>query len=370
MSSILRYKQRCVTLTILFLLIGIICSSCAFPGVMSTSQQLPMVSEKQAAQQLPPIHFPEDEGAHNNLTEWWYYTGHFQASESGGQLHSYGFELVTFQVSRGDFQPVYIAHFAISDLTRGEFHYDQRRILSSAHASSTVRGLDLHVGDWSLQGINGQDHLIAAQKDYAIDMQLVGRKPPILHNGNGLITYGLAGYSYYYSRTRMALSGTIVDHGQQLSINGQAWMDHQWGNFLTLSGSGWDWYSIQLNNNTELMIYLIRDATGRILSTYVGYIDADGHDSVLSGEKLHVTVLDKWKSPVTGIAYPSGWQLVIDDPHLQMNLTIVPQLKDQELVVLNSTGNTYWEGSVTIEAQNAGERVDGVGYVELTGYTA
>jgi len=368
MSGVLRYKQRFANFPTICLLLGIMLSSCSFPGVISTSQQLPPVSEKQVAQQLPPIRLPEDEGAHNNLTEWWYYTGHFVATQADGQQHSYGFELVVFQVARGNFLPIYLAHFAISDITRGEFHYDQRRITSSTPVLSGARGIDVHVGDWSVQGLNGQDQLVAAMKDYAINLQLVGRKPPTLHNGNGLITYGLAGYSYYYSRTRMAVTGTIVDHGQQLSIEGQAWMDHQWGNFLTLGDSGWDWYSIQLNDNTEMMVYLIRDATGRTLSTYVGYIDADGLDHLLSGNALHVTVLDKWASPITGITYPSGWRLTIDDPHLPMSLTIVPQLKDQELVTLNSTGNTYWEGAVTLEGQYAGKPVDGLGYVELTGY--
>jgi len=368
MSRVLRYKKQCAALQIISLLLGIILSSCSFPGVISTSQQLPIVSEQQVVQQLPAIRLPEDEGAHNNLTEWWYYTGHFAATAADGKQNNYGFELVVFQVSRSSFLPLYLAHFAISDITRGEFHYDQRRITASTPIAGGVRGIDVHMGDWSIQGLNGQDHLVAAMKDYAINLQLVGSKPPTLHNGNGLITYGLAGYSYYYSRTRMAVSGTIVDHGQQFSIVGQAWMDHQWGDFLTLSDSGWDWYSIQLNDNTEVMVYLIHDAAGRALSTYVGYIDADGVDHLFSGNTLHTTALAKWTSPATGITYPSGWRLAIDDPQLQMNLTIVPQLKNQELVTLNSTGNIYWEGAVAVEGQSGGKSVGGLGYVELTGY--
>src|SRR5437867_11655140 len=85
-------------------------------------------------------------------------------------------------------------------------------------------------------------------KNYALHIDLKGLKPATLHNGNGLITYGLGGFSYYYSRTRMSLSGTLVDHNQSLQVSGEAWMDHQWGNFLTLSGSGWDWFSIQLRS--------------------------------------------------------------------------------------------------------------------------
>ncbi len=353
-----------------FLALLMLLSSCGFPGIVSTNQQLPQVKQSPQPTQLPPVRFPEDEGAHHNLTEWWYYTGHFIANEASGKVHRYGFELVVFQVLRSDLPPVYASHFAISDISRGEFHYDQRQVMASAPlpAQATTPGIDVRVGDWQIQGENGHDHLVAAMTNYAINLNLTSQKAPILHNGDGLITYGLAGFSYYYSRTRMAVAGTVQDHGQTVQVTGQAWMDHQWGNFLTLANSGWDWFSIQLNDTTELMIYFIRDASGKTISTYAGYIDQQGHDRVIAASALHITALDKWTSPVTGITYPSGWKLAVDDPQVRTTLTITPQLKDQELVVRESTGNTYWEGAVDIQGQHNGKAVNGVGYVELTGY--
>ncbi len=347
-------------------------SACSFPGVAETPAQLPTVGEKQQASVLPPVHFPQDEGAHNNLTEWWYYTGHLDATDASGKAHQYGFELVVFQALRSDLPAIYPAHFAISDITRNEFHYDQRRMTNYNGAipdGKSTQGIAVQVGDWSIQGLNGHDHLAAQMKDYAIKLDLSATKPVTLHNGNGLITYGLGGFSYYYSRTRMAVSGTLLDHNQQLHVTGQAWMDHQWGNFLTLGGGGWDWYSIQLNNNTEMMIYVIRDASGAALSTYIGYIDPNGKDVVISATALHTTVLAKWTSPTTGITYPSGWRLELNDPHIQATLVVKPLLKNQELVVNSSTGNVYWEGAVSIDGQANGQQLAGRGYVELTGYT-
>ncbi len=145
-------------------------------------------------------------------------------------------------------------------------------------------------------------------------------------------------------------------------------MDHQWGNFLTLAGGGWDWFSIQLGNNTEMMLYLIRDASGRTISSYVGYIGPRAESVLLPASALKVTVLDHWRSPVTGADYPSGWRVDINDPRVQASLVLIPELKDQELVVLQSTGNSYWEGAVSIQGQSAGQIVKGEGYVELTGY--
>src|SRR5579863_4662945 len=276
-----RYPALLGAIGMLLILI-LILSSCSFPGVVSSSAQLPQVKQTTQSTQLPPIRFPQDEAAHNDLTEWWYYTGHMNATDTNGKAHTYGFELVVFQALRSDIPPVYAAHFAISDITRGEFHFDQRRLIEPNAVipnGTSTSGIDVHVGDWSIQGLNGLDHLAAEMQNYSIHIDAQGAKPATLHNGNGLITYGLAGFSYYYSRTRMALSGTLVDHNQPLSVTGEAWMDHQWGNFLTLGGGGWDWFSIQLNNNTEMMLYFIRDATGKTISTYVEYIGphADVH---------------------------------------------------------------------------------------------
>jgi predicted secreted hydrolase len=145
-------------------------------------------------------------------------------------------------------------------------------------------------------------------------------------------------------------------------------MDHQWGNFVLPGGGNWDWYSIQLSDNAEMMLYFIRDASGKIVS-YVGYIDPSGKDIIVSPASLHSKVIGTWKSQTTGITYPSGWQLDVSDPQLQASLTLRPLLQNQELVVTQSTGNIYWEGAVDIEGQSNGQVVSGQGYVELTGYS-
>src|SRR6266568_1772393 len=137
------------------LILALLLSSCGFPGVVSTSAQLPAANLSTTATPLPPIRFPQDEAAHRDLTEWWYYTGHLNASMPGGQVRHYGFELVFFQALRGDLPPVYAAHFAISDITRGEFHFDQRR-LTEPNAiipdGTSTSGIDTHINDWSIKG--------------------------------------------------------------------------------------------------------------------------------------------------------------------------------------------------------------------------
>lgn len=365
-----RKMKRCGWVPFLFLL-ALLLASCGVPGVPATSAQLPLVGPVPTAQSLPPIRFPQDEAPHRDLTEWWYYTGHLNAVTPDGQQHHYGFELVFFQALRSTYPPVYAAHFAISDLSRGQFHYDQRRLTEPnaiiPNGTSTA-GFDVSINDWSAQGLNGHDHLQATMNGYTINLNLDALKPPTLHNGNGLITYGLGGFSYYYSRTNMAVTGTLLDHQQTLQVTGEAWMDHQWGNFLTLGGGGWDWFSIQLNDNSEMMFYLIRDASGQMTATDAEIIGPDAQVEQVPASALNVSVLNHWTSPTTGITYPSGWQISINGSHTQVNLTLQPELKDQELVATQSTGNIYWEGAVSVQGQLAGKSVQGEGYVELTGY--
>ncbi|HEX5570300.1 MAG TPA: carotenoid 1,2-hydratase, partial [Ktedonobacterales bacterium] len=213
-----RGALRIVYLPLLCLL-ALLLVSCNVPGVPATSAQLPRTGAAPAQAALPPIRFPQDEAPHRDLTEWWYYTGHLNETTPDGRQHHYGFELVFFQGLRSDYPPTYAAHFAISDITRGEFHYDQRR-LTEPNAplpdGSSTNGFQLSINDWSARGLNGHDHLQATMNNYAIALDLSELKPPTLHNGNGLISLGVAGVSYYYSRTRMALSGTLLDHQQRL----------------------------------------------------------------------------------------------------------------------------------------------------------
>src|SRR6266480_4456454 len=113
--------------SLILLLLALVMASCGVPGIVSTNAQLPVVNATPQATPLPPVRFPQDEAAHRDLTEWWYYTRHMNATTPDGKPHHYGFELVFFQVLRSDLPPVFAAHFAITDVTRGQFHFDQRR---------------------------------------------------------------------------------------------------------------------------------------------------------------------------------------------------------------------------------------------------
>jgi predicted secreted hydrolase len=362
MQRLQRYCLFSMTLVALVLLAG-----CGVPGVVPAGHALPTAGPTATAAPLPPLRLPQDEAPHTDMTEWWYYTGHFQGKDATGATHQYGFELTFFQVLRGGIAPIYIGHYAITDITRGTFQYDQR-LASEPNAplpnGTTTTGFNLAINTWTMQGVNGQDHLVASLPNYAIALDLASQKPAALHNGNGLITYGIGGFSYYYSRTHMAVSGTIQDHGATIPVTGLAWMDHQWGNFVPTVGIGWDWFSIQLANDTEYMIYRIRDSSGTIISVVGSRVDAQGATTAVDPAQISEQATGSWTSPTTHITYPSGWNLTLPGGALH----IAPDLPNQELVTTSTTGNTYWEGACAITGILDGQTVTGQGYTELTGY--
>lgn len=355
-------------------LLVLLLSGCGLPGTIPTGGHLEGAAVASTPAPLPPVRFPQDEAPHHDLTEWWYYTGHVEGQDAGGKTHEYGFELTFFQTLRGAFSPYYAAHFAISDLSAGAFHFDQRAAFEPASVippKGSQGGFNITLGNWNIQGLNGTDHLQATTPGYQIDFHLAATKPVVLEGKDGLITYGTSGFSYYYSRTRMALTGTLVDHGEKLQVTGQTWMDHQWGNFVSLLGAGWDWYSLQLDNDTEYMLYVIRDSQKHPIATLGTYVAADGSASEIPAVDISIHALSSWTSPHTGGVYPSGWDITIMNGFQdQLRLTLTPQLLDQELVTTQSTGNAYWEGSVQMHGSLGSLPVAGLGYVELTGYAA
>lgn len=357
--------------TLATLLLVALLAGCGVPGTIHTTSSLPKASAVAPTQTpLPPVAMPQDEAPHHDLTEWWYYTGHLRGTDAQGRAHAYGFELTFFQTLRGSLPPYYAAHYAVSDLTTGQFHYDERAGFeppSIIPAANSTAGFDLALGGWTMRGLGGHDQLSASTANYSFQLALTDRlSHPILHNGNGLISYGTSGFSYYYSRPLMAVTGVMMDHGAPTQVTGQAWMDHQWGNFVSLAGSGWDWYSIQLANHTEYMLYIIRDAQKRPVSTFGTAIAPDGSASDIPPQQIQSQATGAWTSPVTGGVYPSGWTVTL--PSQQVILTLTPLLRDQELVTTRSTGVAYWEGAVGVTGTAAGKPVTGEAYVELTGY--
>lgn len=313
------------------------------------------------ARSYAPIRLPEDDLPHDVLTEWWYYTGHLWAASG----RRYGFEFTVFQSVRRDQPVAYLAHFAVTDVAAGRFTYGAR----FTQRASIAPALVLDVDGWLLSDGDGRARIKAGLDGYALDLVLAAEKPPILHQG-GIVSFGPAGDSYYYSRTRLAVSGLLWAGEDLEAVAGQAWFDHQWGDFIVPPVGGWDWFSVQLDDCRELMLTVLRAPDGTRLAAFGTFVDADGRSVDLPAEAFTVEALGSWQSPHTKVLYPSGWHVLLWDEALEVptvELGLAPLLPDQELAFPLSS---YWEGAVAVSGSADGKHVTGHGYVELVGYRA
>jgi predicted secreted hydrolase len=305
------------------------------------------------------VQLPQDEAPHQAPREWWYFSGHLVGVDPAGHVHRYGFEYVIFQILGIAPQPVYFGNFAVTDLTHGTFQYDEKQ--DSYPVPNTLNSFSLHTGDWTMSGGSGQDTLHAGLPGYTLDLHLQTTKRAALHGNNGVIPFGPLGTSDYYSWTSLLSTGTIVDHGVPVKVTGLSWMDHQWGDFNFASGAGWDWFSIQLADGRQYMLYFIRDASGAIVQTLATQVDPGGQTTNLNPSSFNETTTGSWTSPATGITYGSGWQVTVPGGHL----TITPDLVNQELNLASTQGVVYWEGDVAVTGSMGGSPVTGAGYTEI-----
>jgi predicted secreted hydrolase len=326
------------------------------------------------------LSFPADHYSHPDFqTEWWYYTGHLNSESS----KKYGYQVTFFRFGLRDrqreekqehpilFSELYMAHFALSDIDQKKFLFRER--INRGYGDKAGAATDRYLvwnEDWKVEG-DAKNHVIQVNdRQTRLTLRLESSKPPVLHGENGVSqkAEGKGRASYYYSLTRMATEGEITIYGKKEKVRGLSWMDHEFGtNQLTQDQVGWDWFSIQLDNQTELMLYLIRRKDGSPDPYSSGtLIKADGRPRHLALKDFQIDVLDRWKSTKTGANYPIKWKVTV--PGEEIDLQIVPAFPDQELITNRSTRVTYWEGTVQISGNLRNKTIGGVGYVEMTGY--
>ncbi|ULA59696.1 MAG: AttH component of AttEFGH ABC transport system [Nitrospira sp.] len=326
--------------------------------------------------------FPRDHGAHERFrTEWWYYTGHVTAADG----RRFGFELTFFRrgippdqvqtlPSRWSIQQLYLAHFALTDLSTERFYYaDKVSREGLGKAGAETGRLHVWVDRWSLlmdDRTTPSHRLQAATDDVAINLMVTPEKPPVIHGGDGISRKGTdpGQASHYYSLTRLATEGQIRVGIETFTVTGLSWMDHEFGSAdLGQNVVGWDWFSLQLSDATELMWYSLRRADGSSDPVSSGtLVLADGRVQPLDSQDLTIAPLAYWTSPRSKGRYPQRWRLT--SPALGMDVTVDSLLADQELDTSRSTRVTYWEGAVSVSGRVRGAPVTGRGYVEMTGY--
>jgi predicted secreted hydrolase len=213
--------------------------------------------------------------------------------------------------------------------------------------------------------------LQAIDERFALHFTLQSAKPPVIHGANGVSqkAEGPGRASHYISLTRLNTRGEVLLAGKNFEVTGTAWMDHEFFTHqLEADQVGWDWMSIQLQDHSELMLFHIRRKDGSIDPYSAGtFVDAHGNTTHLRRDEFTLESEGAvWVSPATRAAYPTHWKIAI--PKLGMALESSTLLPSQELASPAGFVPAYWEGAVVLTGSKGRSRIDGVGYLEMTGY--
>ena len=260
---------------------------------------------------------------------------------------------------------------ALTDAARRTFFFREKSGRGALGLSGAAAGtLKVWIDDWRAELKGDEFHLQSRDGGLGLDLVLKPLKPPALHGQGGYSRKSgtSEAASYYYSLPRLSTQGTIFVDGRQLPVTGESWMDHEFfTSAMAPNLSGWDWFSLQLEDGWEVMLYLLRHKDGAVDPASAGsLIDPAGGVRHLNLADFTVKPTGAWTSPHTRTNYPAGWEINIPGAGYRLKLT--PTVPDQEIRSQAPAKVTYWEGQVKIEGVKNGAPVAGVGYAELTGY--
>lgn len=317
-----------------------------------------------------PIKFPIDGKEHDYAVEWWYFNGHLKDNKGG----HYSFMNCLFRISiekigipfvkMAPFKHFYFAHSIVSDIKNGKTYPDIKNAAVVSN-DSFLKPL-LFVDYVGLPNLGGYENSTIEEinpfnyrvKNDNIDIVLKHVKKPMLEGGKGFNNMcGLK--SYYYSLTNMKATGEIIINNKKIKVSGKAWMDHQWTNTISRHNDKWNWFSIQLDNEVELMC--VEYISGDKREYLVDILDKKGKHEVV--RKLKLKPLKIWKSKKTRQEYPVEWELEV--PGKNIILKVGAFIKDQEM---RAGLARYWEGPIKASGTFKGKDVKGMGYMELVNH--
>jgi predicted secreted hydrolase len=311
--------------------------------------------------------FPADHGSHPDYRiEWWYVTANLR--DSAGT--DYGAQWTLFrQAMRADAQQqgwanqqIWMGHAAV---TRADTHRYSEAFARGGvgQAGVEIKPYLAWIDSWQMRGLDPMVEsspapleLTASGADFSYALRLDADRPLVLQGDAGYSRKSERGQaSYYFSQPYFKAAGSITIDDKPIEVTGQAWMDREWSSQpLASNQTGWDWFSLHLNEREKLMLFRLRQTDGR--DYFSGnWIEPDGHSVEIASTEIRMTPtawvdIEKRRVPV-------GWNVEI--PARGLKIACVP-LNARSWM---GTSFPYWEGPIGFSGSHAG-----VGYLEMTGY--
>ena len=321
------------------------------------------------ADAVQPFVFPRDHGAHPRFRqEWWYLTAALEDASTGEE---YGVQFTLFRralaanAGEGSWRSAqaFLGHFALTDVER-EDHVEAERFARGHPRLAGVRATPFAawIEGWRLESTGASTwpmRLRARAETFGVDLVLRETRPPVPQGDRGLSTKGPGAASYYYSVPRLAIGGSLRIGERRVEVSGLGWFDREWStSALDAEQTGWDWFALQLDDGSSLMIYQIRRRDGERGAYDQGVlVSPDGSLRTLASTDFSLSPERVWRDDA-GTRWPLRWRIEVGDEVFVVDAAIEDQVMD--------TAIRYWEGLVRVSDPLSREL--GRGYMELTGY--
>ncbi len=286
--------------------------------------------------------FPKEEGEHQNLqNEWWYFAGHLE--EEGKPENKFGVTLIFPK------NPSHVVVNLVDGIQQKKFssliRIDQYDLLSEAKLA-----IKKNENYWLEEELF--KYRIHFQFDNnEINLSLESLKPPLLR-------YNIAN-AFYYQQTRIKVIGQLSISGKEYNVNGWGWIDHQGFNqFPLISLPGWQWYAIQLDNNTEIVSTSFDPQLG-ILKKPALFLYKDTQPELIESDSYSIDDIDYWVDPETSYKYPIRFRLKIPAKNINLEITVIANNQ-----VIRETQGLY-EGSCQVTGLFDGRTVTGRAQLEV-----
>jgi len=307
-----------------------------------------------------------DEALHKDESmEWWYFSGILRSIDSQKE---YGMEYVIFHsVDKVSAEHTLQGHVAISDPGSNKYinDYFASTVADSVALLRDKLPLKLSINNnynsWKIKGENGRFHLkveMTAHPGYGFDLTTEGITKAYSHGFSGTDDLFGAGY---FSYPALKTKGVLNLKNEKKKVEGTIWYDRVWNaDRLLKKEMHWNWFSLRIKNVGQLMILEMNNTRDNSTKIFGTFFPLNEQASDLKKESIDITEKTFWKSPVSKITYPIGWDVNI--PSLNMMLHLEASIKEQEFRahMLN-----YWEGLCQLQGIYKGKAVSGNAYVEI-----
>lgn len=313
------------------------------------------------------ISFSTDEGRHTaEPIEWWYTSGHITGATSG---KDYSYMLTYFYYPASIFDGFRILN--ITDHSTGEFYQDVKPVnytnLSTSNLDIAANVYTEGTDTWTnkLDGSNAIipfEYVISAAASVgSLNLEYETLKRPLILGDDGYLDQGLNNYTYYYSQTKNAVTGTLTLNGTTESVTGTSWIDRQYGDFNPLTGEKYEWFCLQLSNGMDINLWNVFTNTRtvpdndkyKILAAYVDestqYTTSDFQIERLAFNWMQDDVM----------CYSKQWRLTSALHNIDLTITVEHDNTEVQLPF------RFFEGSTTITGTIDGVAVTGLGFAEL-----